>query len=208
MGRTRDRLPRGRSRPLRRGDRRRDLHDLDQPVHLPGTQHRRPSAARPASRAGDAPPQRRLRTAGRLRLRGAVSAPPLLTARRSGTGAADPAAPDTDQQAISGRAADPARSTGWEPAPSGPAPAPSGPEPWPPGRRDGAPGAGRDAPDAWRDGAGPCDAAPLAERHTALPAAGPGRPSASALEAGLAAAGCRTRRAAPKRSRSITVASV
>ena len=44
--RARHRLPRGRSRPLRRRDRRRDLHDLDQPVHLPGAQHRRPRRCR------------------------------------------------------------------------------------------------------------------------------------------------------------------
>src|SRR5713226_6391476 len=120
-------------------------------MHLPGAQHRRPGTARPVARAGDASPQRRLRTAGRLRLRRAVSAPPLLTARRIGGGAAAPAAPETDQRAISARsAADPAWSTGWGPEPSALARA-SGPVPWLPAVRRGAPGAGRDAPDAWRD---------------------------------------------------------
>ncbi len=37
---TRHRMPRGRSRPVRRGQRRRNLHDLDEPVHLSGAQHR------------------------------------------------------------------------------------------------------------------------------------------------------------------------
>ena len=43
--RTRHSLPGGRSRPLRRRHRRRDLHDLDQPLHLSGAQHRRPAVA-------------------------------------------------------------------------------------------------------------------------------------------------------------------
>ena len=72
-------LPGGRSRPVRRSDRRRDLHDLDEPVHLPGAQHRRPRVARPATGAGDAASERGLCARGRLRFRRAVPAPPGLT---------------------------------------------------------------------------------------------------------------------------------
>ena len=54
------------------GDRRRDLHDLDQPVHLPGAQHRRPRPADAAARPGDEADQRCLCRLRRLRLRRAV----------------------------------------------------------------------------------------------------------------------------------------
>ena len=75
-------LPRGRSRHLRRRHRRRDLHELDELVHVPGAQHRRPAAAAADPGPGDAAADRGLWQLRRLRFRRAVPEALGLNQRR------------------------------------------------------------------------------------------------------------------------------